>query len=173
MIEMRVRRGTLEDAAAIAEIAERLFVQTFEPENDPVNVATHVSDHFGESIQRAELADPAITYLLLEAGTALVAFAELKAGSADPSVHGEWPAEIQRFYVDQGLHGQGAASRLMDACMREAEAQGAEVVWLGVWERNARAIRFYEKQGFVDVGVKTFLMGDDRQSDRVMMRRIT
>ena len=170
--DVRIRRGTLQDAAAIAEIAARLFVQTFVADNDPANVAAHVAANFGESAQRAELADPAITYLLLDAGTALVGFAELKARSTDPSVRGESPVEIQRFYVDQSYHGRGLASRLMDACIREANGQGAEVVWLGVWECNPRAIRFYEKQGFVDAGVKTFLMGNDLQSDRVMLRRI-
>jgi len=118
-------------------------------------VADHVRSSFGESIQREELADPAITYLLLEVGEHLAAFAELKAGSVDPSVQGESPLEIQRFYVDHTYHGVGLAPRLMDACMKEAKAQGAQVVWLGVWERNPRAIRFYEKCGFVDVGVKT------------------
>jgi ribosomal protein S18 acetylase RimI-like enzyme len=171
--DMHLRRGTLADAAAIAEIAERLFVRTFEPDNEPANLTAHVRANFGEVIQREELADPAITYLLLEVGTQIVAFAELKAGSIDPSVRGEAPLEIQRFYVDQTYHGTGVASHLMDACMREAQAQGAGVVWLGVWERNPRAIRFYEKRGFVDVGGKTFQMGEELQFDRVMSRPVS
>ena len=170
-IEMRIRRATLDDAATIAEFAERLFVQTFEPDNDPVNVAAYARTAFGEAIQREELADPAVTILLLDVDAHLAAFAQLKAGEADPPA-GDVAIEIQRFYVDHEYHGRGVASHLMDACLELAQKQGCRTVWLGVWERNARAIRFYEKRGFVDVGDKTFLMGSDLQSDRVMSRPI-
>ena len=158
-IEPRIRRATPDDAAAIADIAERVFVRTFEPDNDPINVAAHVRSAFGEAIQREELADPTVTYLLVEVDAHLAAFAQLKAGATDPSVHGEAPFEIQRFYVDHDYHGRGVAAHLMDACIEAAQKQGGQTLWLGVWERNARAIRFYEKRGFVDVGGKTFLMG--------------
>ena len=171
-IDMRIRRGTVDDAAAIAEIAERLFVRTFDPDNDPANVASHASEAFGESIQRAELADPTVTYLLLEVDGLLAAFAELKAGSTNSSIRGEAQIEIQRFYVDHAYHGRGLASHLMDACLSEAQKQRARTIWLGVWERNLRAIRFYEKCGFVDVGVKTFQLGAELQYDRVMARTV-
>jgi len=170
--DVRIRRGTVDDAAAIAEIAERLFVRTFDPDNDPANVAAHVRESFSESIQREELADPAVTYLLLEAGANLVAFAKMTRGSANPSVLGEPPVEIDRFYVDHDYHGRGVAQPLMDACIATAREMGCQTIWLGVWERNPRAIRFYEKCGFVDVGGKTFMMGSDRQSDRVMARPV-
>ena len=170
---MRIRRATLADAAAIAEIAARIFVRTFEPDNDPVNVAAHVGSAFGEAMQREELRDPAITYLLLEVDARLAAFAELKEGAIDPSVHGDAPFEIQRFYVDHDYHGRGVAAHLMEACIETARGQGCQTIWLGVWERNARAIRFYEKRGFVDVGGKTFLMGSDPQRDRIMARPIS
>jgi ribosomal protein S18 acetylase RimI-like enzyme len=172
-MDMRIRHGTVDDAAAVAEIAERLFVRTFLADNDPANVAEHARENFGESIQRAELADPAVTYLLLEIGHQLVAFAELKAGSSEPSVGGDAQIEIQRFYVDHAYHGGGIAAHLMDACISEAQRQGARTAWLGVWERNPRAIRFYEKGGFVDVGAKTFQLGAELQFDRVMAKRIT
>ena len=171
--DLRIRRATVDDAATIAEIAERLFVRTFEPDNDPINVAAHVRESFGESIQREELANPAVTYLLANAGENLVAFAKMTQGSTNPYVVGELPVEIDRFYVDHEYHGSGVASQLMDACIATARELGRQTIWLGVWERNPRAIRFYEKRGFVDVGGKTFMMGSDLQSDRVMMQSIS
>ena len=80
--------------------------------------------------------------------------------------------EIQRFYVDHAWHGQGVARQLMAACVATARARGGATVWLGVWERNARAIRFYTKHGFTDVGTHDFLLGSDRQTDRVMSRPV-
>lgn len=171
--QMRIRRATPDDAAVIAEISERVFVRTFAPDNDPANVAAYTRAAFGEAIQRAELEDPAVTYLLLEVDGQLAAFAQLRAGATDPAVQGDAPVELQRFYVDHDYHGRGVAAHLMQACIDTALAQGGHVLWLGVWERNARAIRFYEQRGFVDVGAKTFQMGNDLQSDRVMARPIS
>ena len=76
--------------------------------------------------------------------------------------------ELHRFYLDRAAHGSGLAQRLMQASLAAAARQGAAVVWLGVWERNPRAIRFYERIGFADVGSQTFVVGTDRQTDRVM-----
>ncbi len=172
-LEMHVRRATPEDAAVIADIAERVFVRTFEPDNDPANVAAYVRTAFGAAIQRAELTDPAVTYLLLEVDAQIAAFAQLRAGVTNPAVHGDAPFELERFYVDHDYHGRGVAAHLMDACLDVVREQGGRTIWLGVWERNARAIRFYEKHGFADVGEKTFLMGSDLQFDRVMTRPVS
>ena len=69
--------------------------------------------------------------------------------------------------VDAPWHGKGIAHALMDASLDEAAHRGAATVWLGVWERNARAIRFYGKRGFHDIGVQPFKLGSDLQHDRV------
>jgi len=74
--------------------------------------------------------------------------------------------------VDHAWHGRGIAQRLMQATIDEAAAAGATTVWLGVWEHNARAIAFYGKHGFVDVGSHEFLVGSDPQTDRVMVRNL-
>ena len=82
------------------------------------------------------------------------------------------PVELQRFYLDHAWHGRGMAPQLMAACIDAARARGASSLWLGVWERNARAIRFYQKHGFVDIGSQVFRLGTDLQTDRVMSRSV-
>jgi ribosomal protein S18 acetylase RimI-like enzyme len=56
----------------------------------------------------------------------------------------------------------------MNATVAEATRRRARTLWLGVWERNSRGIAFYHKCGFADVGGQTFVLGSDRQDDRVM-----
>jgi ribosomal protein S18 acetylase RimI-like enzyme len=77
--------------------------------------------------------------------------------------------ELVRFYVDAALQGRGLAHTLMQAAL-SAAAQRARTMWLGVWERNARAIAFYAKWGFIDIGDHVFMLGSDRQTDRIMWR---
>ena len=96
----------------------------------------------------------------------------LRADAPDPAVTGEAPIELWRFYVDHAMHGLGVAGQLMAACIETARARDAATLWLGVWERNPRAIRFYEKWGFIDVGSHLFQMGTDPQTDRVMSRSV-
>ena len=74
--------------------------------------------------------------------------------------------------MDRPWHGQGIAQRLMDSVSDIARRRGAETLWLAVWEFNPRAVAFYRKCGFVDVGSKAFILGTDRQTDRVMERAI-
>src|SRR5436305_271799 len=80
------------------------------------------------------------------------------------------PVELARFYVAHAWHGRGIAQALMDAVKNAAEVLGGKTLWLGVWERNARAIAFYEKCGFRTVGSHPFLVGSDLQTDLVMQQ---
>jgi ribosomal protein S18 acetylase RimI-like enzyme len=73
-----------------------------------------------------------------------------------------------RIYADREWHGRGVAAALMRACVAQARDWRCDVVWLGVWEDNPRAIAFYEKTGFRAVGRQTFLLGSDVQHDLVM-----
>jgi ribosomal protein S18 acetylase RimI-like enzyme len=79
---------------------------------------------------------------------------------------------VQRLYVDARYHGKGVAALLMDACIDAARRYDTKALWLGVWEHNPRAIAFYAKCGFVEVGEQVFPLGGDLQRDLVMARPI-
>lgn len=153
---MIVRRAVPADAAALAELGARTFSDTFAAHNRAEDMEAYLAKTYREPLQRREIDDPAIVTLVVEDDGALVAFAQLRG------------SEIARFYVDRRHHGRGIAQMLMEATLDAARELGATTVWLGVWEHNARAIRFYEKCGFRDTGSQPFLLGSDLQTDRVM-----
>jgi ribosomal protein S18 acetylase RimI-like enzyme len=158
------------DAALLAELGARTFGETFGPDNRPEDLAVHLSESFGLERQRDELADPAVRYLVATIGDDVAGYAMLRDGGAPACVEGAAPVELVRFYVTSPWHGRGVAQSLMSSCVAHAHDRGGSTVWLGVWERNARAITFYQKAGFRDVGSKFFWVGSDQQSDRVMVR---
>jgi len=159
-----IRRATPDDAARLADFGARTFQETFGAHNRPEDMEAFLSTAYGPEVQLAEITDPArITLVVYEADT-LIAYAQLRVDI--PQV------EIGRFYVDNGWHGRGIAQSLMSAVLELARDIGATRLWLGVWERNARAIAFYEKCGFVDCGSQPFLLGSDLQTDRVMERPV-
>lgn len=168
---MIIRNATDADAANLAAFGARTFAATFAPHNTAEDLAAFLGTAYGEAQQRREIGDPSFINLLCEDGS-LVGFAQLRRGPAPACVTGESPIEILRFYVDPALHGRGIAARLMDAALSAAHDSGARTIWLGVWERNARAIAFYLKYGFVHVGDQPFLLGSDLQTDWVMVRAV-
>lgn len=168
-----LRRGVLADAAALADLAARTFAETFGPDNDPAHIAAHLARHYGVTQQSMELADPDTVTILATRGDALVAFAQVRRHTPPPCVTQARPVELRRFYVDKPAHGTGLAQRLMGEVRIAAGELGGAHAWLSVWERNPRAIAFYARQGFVDVGSVDFLVGPDRQNDRVMVAPVT
>ena len=167
-----IRRGVASDAPALAELAARTFSETFGADTDPADMAAHAAQAYGVAQQGAELADPEVVTLVADAGGRLVAFAQVRPGPAPACVTESDAIELHRFYVDRPAHGTGLAQRLMAAAFDAARAAGARHVWLGVWERNPRAMAFYRKSGFADVGSHAFVLGSDPQTDRVMVASV-
>lgn len=163
-----IRRALPGDAAALAELGARTFRDAFEADNTPEDMALYVASSYGPDLQSAELRSPAIVTLLAEREGGLAGYAQLREGPAPDSVGGPRPIELWRFYVDRAWQGQGVAQDLMAATIAAAAGRGAGTVWLSVWEHNHRAQAFYRKSGFEDRGEKQFILGNDRQTDRVM-----
>lgn len=167
-----IRRAIPSDAGALALLAERTFRDTFEAMNSAENMALHCAATYGEALQLAEIAYPAMHTLVCEEAGELIAYAQLRWDHAPACVVGEHPGEIQRFYLATAWHGKGIAQQLMSACLRELAARSCDVVWLGVWERNWRAQAFYRKFGFTEMGDHVFMLGPDAQRDIILVRPI-
>ena len=164
----QVRRATIDDAAALAAFAARVFIETFGDENNPDDLSDHVESTYNVERQSAEIRDEnTATWLMEREDGMLLAYAQICRKRLPPCVQGKNPIEIYRFYVDHSTHGTGLARRLMSTAFAQAREWGGDVVWLGVWEHNPRAIAFYRKFGFIDVGSIDFFVGPDRQTDRV------
>ena len=163
-----IREATIADVAVLSELARRTFYDTFASTNDATDMALHLAEAFGIDQQTRELNDRDITTLLVEEGGEAIAFAQLRSGHVPDCVSGADPIELWRFYVTQQWHGKGIARLLMDRVCTEARLRGARTLWLGVWEKNARARAFYAKCGFTDVGDHLFFFGTDPQTDLVM-----
>ena len=168
-----IRPATAHDAAALSELARRTFSDAFAADNTAENLAAFLDATYSTAIQARELADPALRYLVAEQDGALVAFALLRTGTSSPFVADPTAVELQRIYVDRSHHGTGLAQTLMATVFDAATRLGAGALFLGVFERNTKALRFYAAQGFREVGTQTFVVGTDPQQDLVLVRDLT
>lgn len=163
-----IERGTHTDAGELSAFAARTYLDTYAHYARPEKLHRHVDAAFAPARQAEELADPQTATLLARRGC-LAAFAQVRRSDAPPCVDGAFPVELHRFYVDRCWHGRGVSQQLLAEVRRAATALGGATLWLKVWEHNARAIAFYRKSGFVDVGVSDFFLHDDRLTDRVLV----
>src|SRR6185369_8779311 len=167
-----VRRAVVGDASTLAELGASTFTETFAEANTPEDFATYMAASFGEAIQRAELEDANTTVFLAERDGEAVGYIMVREGRTPSCVAVDDALEIARLYARKATIGTGVGATLMQRALAEAAGRGKDAVWLGVWERNARAIRFYEQWDFHPAGTQPFLLGTDLQTDLVMVRRI-
>ena len=159
------------DAPLLAGLAARTFFEAFAADNDPEDMRRHLAESYTPELHLAEITNPAIDTLLVRpgGGGAPIAYVQLRADHVSDGVPAEGSIELWRFYVDKPWHGAGVAHALMAAAKARARRRGAVTMWLGVWERNARAQAFYGKHGFRKVGNHIFVVGSDPQTDDILL----
>lgn len=162
-----------QDIHALVGISSKTYRETFAQDNDPIEFEKYMASAFTPDSMQALLDDPNYHIWLLYQDAGLAGYLTLRNQAClYPAITGKHPIEIHRFYLDSVYHGAGFARQMMDFGLKQAEALGADTVWLGVWEKNPKAQRFYEKQGFEVVGRHDFWVGNDCQNDLLMQKAL-
>ena len=174
MSSISIRPATLDDAKLLTDLSYTTFWDAFahHPKNAPDDLAHYMRQAFNVEQIAAELAEPSSIFLIAELDGKPAGYSKLIVDNIEPGVTAERPVELSRLYSHQEYLGKGVGQNLMDACFERARADGRDVMWLGVWEYNPRAQRFYEKNGFRVVGRHTFQLGSDPQTDLLMQREM-
>jgi ribosomal protein S18 acetylase RimI-like enzyme len=161
------------DAAVLSTLAARTFTETFRGHHSPEDLAAFVEGAYNLPKIQAELADPDRDWFIAESAGEAVGYALQRWGHREPCVTGPDPVvEVERIYALAGFQGRGLGPALMQACVDLARMKGGRTMWLGVWERNPRAIAFYLKWGFREVGDHRFLVGCDDMRDLILEREL-
>jgi len=169
---MNIRFAVADDAKMLAEMGAKTFYDAFAKDNTPENIALYLEKSFSPEIQRAQLSDPEIVFLIAELEGKSIGFAKLNLNRDHNSQKNPKTLELERIYAIQEFIGKGVGRELMQACIDEARKRGCNSLWLGVWEKNPRAIEFYRKWGFKEVGTHIFNLGNDPQMDYIMELRL-
>lgn len=168
-----IREANIPDAEALSQFAEMSFRDTFTDQNRIEDMNAHCCNAFSLQVQEKELSSPDNITLLYEIDDQLVAYAQIKFGESPNCFVSNRSGEIRRFYVDRNWHGRGVAQTLMDRSFQLLKKHKADTAWLGVWEKNLKAIAFYKKFKFTVVGERMFLLGSDEQRDVIMVHQLS
>ena len=161
-----------DDLADLGEIARRTFDESFRHLNKPETIQAYLESAFTPEKLAAELAEPRSTFYFLYAGQVLAGYLKLNEAGAQTDLNDPETIEIERIYVRKPYQGQGLGRFLVEQAIAAARQARKTALWLGVWQENRPAIRFYERMGFQTFASHTFVMGEEQQTDDLMRLEI-
>ena len=153
-------------------ISRETFYDSFASMNTPENMAQYLEEGFSVEKLTREFNDPNSAFYFAHLDDEVVGYLKLNFGGAQTELQDPHAVEIERIYVRRAFQGRSVGQALYDHALALARSRQARFVWLGVWEKNDRAIRFYERNGFVPFGTHVFMLGDDAQTDMLMKRSL-
>lgn len=172
MNEISIREATKADAALVADLSRQTFYDTFASENTAENMDKFMNETFTRQKLMEEVGAPGNTFLLAYQGDEVLGYARLRETPNPFLIKNGAALEIARIYAVQKSIGKGVGSALMQHCINIARQRSAVVIWLGVWEKNQKAITFYTKWGFEKFGDHVFVLGNDPQTDWLMKKEL-
>jgi diamine N-acetyltransferase len=169
-MEIQIVEVSVKDVRKLREISCQTFIQTFALKNTADNVQFFLTHNYAEEKLLSELMNPESRFFFANEGGKTVGYLKLNSGEAQTVLPNSEGFEIERIYIDQNSKGKGIGKIFIDFSIREAMKSNARYIWLGVWEYNEPAIRFYSKAGFTVFGSHIFQLGNDEQTDLLMHR---
>ena len=162
------KKCTALDIGQLAEISKKTFISAFEKDNDPADFKSYVDTAFSKSMLLEQLNNPQSSFYFLYADTVLVGYFKINIGDAQSEVIGPDSMELERIYVLPSFQGQGFGAYMLKQVRLMATKQKKKRLWLGVWQKNTNAVRFYEKHGYEKFGTHPYFIGEDKQTDWLM-----
>jgi ribosomal protein S18 acetylase RimI-like enzyme len=170
MENIEIERATLQDVFKLQDIGRTTFGQTFAELNSLENMQKYLQESFSIAKLTEELSNQysEIYFALLDAS--VIGYLKINLNQAQTEKLDLDALEIERIYVKKEFHGQKVGQLLYQKAIEIAHKIQASYVWLGVWEENQRAIKFYTKNGFAPFSKHKFWLGDDEQTDLLMKK---
>lgn len=170
MNEIVIKTATIDDADLIASMSRQTFYDTFAPTNAKEDMDQFMNERFTHPNLVKEVGEPDSIFLLAYSDNEAVGYARLRKSANPPELGDASAIEIARIYAMQQAIGKGVGRALMQHCITLARQEGKQAIWLGVWEKNTRAIDFYSRWGFEKFGEHEFVLGSDVQTDWLMRK---
>lgn len=170
--EVLIRPVTMGDLPVLQAVSRQTFIEAFAADNTEANMQQYLNGAFSAEQLQREIGDPGTRFFFATRQGEVVGYLKLNTGEAQSDLRSEAGLEIERIYVVASCHGLGIGQRLLEKALSLARKEDRPFVWLGVWEHNYRALRFYKKHGFEAFGTHGFMLGDDAQTDILMKRPV-
>ena len=170
---IEIRQAVVADVDVLASLARRTFLLAYAENETPEHVHDYVERAFESNKITDEVTTPGNRWIMMLVDGCAAGYVKIVFERPIDELADAAPAQLERIYLLPEYQGGGLGRRLLDAALDEASASGARNIWLAVWIENISAQRFYASAGFEPIGRTHFMLGPERQEDRVMSRKLT
>lgn len=173
MKNIEIKKATLTEIDQLQQIGRQTFYETFASGNTKENMQKYLDEGFSVDKLTTELSDKNAEFYFATFNKKVIGYLKLNFGQSQTELKDNTALEIERIYVLKEFHGKAVGQALYEKAIQVARQTKSDYVWLGVWEKNPRAINFYKKNGFVEFDKHIFLLGEDKQTDIMMKLKLT
>ena len=172
-MQLQFKKCSFSDLVILIDISKKTFKDAFEKDNNPSDFKIYVNAAFEKKNILNQLENKNTSFYFVFKDEQLVGYMKLNVNEAQTDIKSDDSIELERIYVLQEFQGQQIGRRMVAKAITMARYQKKKYIWLGVWEKNTEAIRFYEKQGFVKFNTHPYYIGKDKQTDWLMRYDLT
>lgn len=172
MTDIVVSPVTLDDLSKLQQIGKQTFHETFAETNTEKDMQEYLRKSFSDEQVTSELTNSESAFYFATLDNRVIGYLKLNFGQAQTEINDPNSLEIERIYVLKEFQGRKVGQLLYNQALAVARAKNAEYLWLGVWEKNEKAIQFYKKNGFEQFDQHMFVLGTDEQIDLMMRLKL-
>ena len=170
MEEITISKASVNDVTTLQVIGKQTFFETFSASNTKEDMEKYLTENFTVEKITREVNNLNSQFFIAWQNDEAIGYLKVNEGNAQTELQDNASLEIERIYVLTTYHGKKVGQLLYEKALEVAGVQKKKSIWLGVWEENPRAIKFYEKNGFTAFDTHIFKMGEDEQTD-ILMRK--
>jgi diamine N-acetyltransferase len=171
-MSINIIRCNHEDLDLLQVISIETFNDTFKEQNSPENMKAYLDKAFNTKQLQSELSNDSSAFYFIYSDDKLAGYLKININEAQSEKMTDESLEVERIYIRKDFQKEGLGKHLMNEAIKIASLRNKKIIWLGVWEKNLKAIEFYKKNGFVQTGVHSFHMGDEEQKDLIFKRAL-
>ena len=165
---LKIEKVKVSELKQLVDISKKTFYDTFCKQNTEADMQKFLDDSFSDSRLTKELNTPNSQFYFAKINNAIAGYLKLNFGNAQTELQDTTSLEIERIYVIKEFQGKKVGQALFKKTLNIAQEKNLNYVWLGVWEKNLKAIDFYTKNGFIVFDKHIFVLGSDVQTDIMM-----
>ncbi|WP_347217291.1 GNAT family N-acetyltransferase [Chryseobacterium sp.] len=172
MASIIINKASAEDTDIIQKLGIQTFSETSAKDNTEEAMEKYLKESFNTEKVTEELNNPESHFYIAWEEDNPVGYLKVNSGKAQTELQDDTSLEIERIYVKASHHGKKVGPLLYDQALKTAQQLYKSYLWLGVWEKNLRALNFYKKNGFVEFDKHIFRLGDEEQTDLMMKKTL-
>lgn len=170
MENLQIVPVTLSEILDLQAISRQTFFDAFGEVNTDEDMNHYLEVNLSIEQLTSELNQADTSFYFAKNGKEILAYLKLNEADAQTEKRNIPSMEIERIYVRKEFQYRGVGQFLLDHSIQITKDKQLNLIWLGVWEHNVSAIRFYERNHFQVFGKHAFMLGKDEQTDLLMER---